>query len=282
MGERGKLVPLQRGLFDPVVANQGGLVLSLFPGIDLLGRAFRSQGFTVVEGPELLFGGDVREFRGIAGRFDGVIGGPPCQDFSRRRRVPPTGYGVAMLGEFLRVVAECNPVWFLLENVPGVPDVKIAGYAVQRFDLTDRECGGEQLRSRHFQFGHCDGFIIRPKRLQHMPRGKGAFAPAVLCRSEKRGEGYAVACRRQGLAEPIKLPFPTALKRKMVGNAVPLKMGLAVAEAVTRPGPVTVFDCLCLCGRMVIPPRTHALPSCRKRMERRRRAPRQVVTFPGA
>jgi DNA (cytosine-5)-methyltransferase 1 len=55
------------------------LVLSLFPGIGLLDRAFKAEGFTVVLGPDVLWGGDIREFRPPAGRFDGIIGGPPCR-----------------------------------------------------------------------------------------------------------------------------------------------------------------------------------------------------------
>lgn len=55
------------------------LVLSLFPGIGLLDMAFCEEGFCVVRGPDLLWGGDIRKFHPPAGRFDGVIGGPPCQ-----------------------------------------------------------------------------------------------------------------------------------------------------------------------------------------------------------
>jgi len=50
------------------------LVLSLFPGIGLLDMAFELEGFTVVRGPDLLWGGDVRRFHPPPGRFDGVIG----------------------------------------------------------------------------------------------------------------------------------------------------------------------------------------------------------------
>ena len=39
-----------------------GLVLSLFPGIDLLGMAFEEEGFTVVRGPDLIWGGDIKRF----------------------------------------------------------------------------------------------------------------------------------------------------------------------------------------------------------------------------
>jgi hypothetical protein len=66
-----------------------GLVLSCFPGIGLLDRAFEEEGFCVVRGPDLLWGGDIRTFHPPAGRFDGVIGGPPCQLFSSFRHLNP-------------------------------------------------------------------------------------------------------------------------------------------------------------------------------------------------
>ncbi len=64
------------------------LILSLFPGIDLLGRAFEETGFCVVRGPDLITEGDIRSFSPPTSRFDGVIGGPPCQDYSRLNRSP--------------------------------------------------------------------------------------------------------------------------------------------------------------------------------------------------
>ena len=48
-------------------------ILSLFPGIDLLGRGFELEGFCVAPGPDLLWGGDIRSFHPPAGRFDGAI-----------------------------------------------------------------------------------------------------------------------------------------------------------------------------------------------------------------
>src|SRR5689334_12026263 len=52
-------------------------------GIGLLDMAFEDEGFTVVRGPDLLWGGDVKRFHAPSGHFVGVIGGPPCQAFCR-------------------------------------------------------------------------------------------------------------------------------------------------------------------------------------------------------
>lgn len=45
----------------------GPLILSLFPGIGLLDMAFEEEGFCVVRGPDLLWGGDIRRFHPPAG-----------------------------------------------------------------------------------------------------------------------------------------------------------------------------------------------------------------------
>lgn len=129
------------------------LVLSIFPGIDMLGKGFEEEGFCVVRGPDLIWGGDIRSFHVPPGKFTGIIGGPPCQDFSNARRTAPTGNGLAMLNEFERIVLEASPQWWLLENVERAPDITIDGYITQRLDLNARECGMIQHRRRHFQIG---------------------------------------------------------------------------------------------------------------------------------
>lgn len=52
------------------------LVLSLFPGIDILGRGFESLGFCVVRGPDKMWDSHIEDMHLPSGRFDGVIGGP--------------------------------------------------------------------------------------------------------------------------------------------------------------------------------------------------------------
>lgn len=139
------------------------LVLSLFPGLELLDRAFREAGFCVVAGPDRLLGGDIRDFHVPRGRFDGVIGGSPCQSFSalanlvRAKGLEPR-FG-NLIPEFERVVVEAAPAWFLHENVPRAPVPKPEGYSVQDFVICNSAVeaedgfGQEQERVRRFTFG---------------------------------------------------------------------------------------------------------------------------------
>lgn len=134
-----------------------GLVLSLFPGIGLLDRAFEVEGFTVVRGPDVIWGGDIRTFHPPPGRFDGVIGGPPCQSFSalanlvRAKGLEPA-FG-NLIPEYERVVSEAEPRWFLMENVRAAPVPVVPKYAVTSFLLDNAWLGEEQMRMRRFSFG---------------------------------------------------------------------------------------------------------------------------------
>lgn len=253
-------------------------VLSIFPGVGLLDRGFEEEGFVVVRGPDLLWGGDVRRFVPPRGVFAGVIGGPPCQDFSSARRRPRTldGYGASMLREFVRVTDQAGPLWWLLENVDGVPDVRIDGYGWQRLDVDAGWFSGVR-RLRHVQFGHRDGVSI------DVPRGRvveGAEHAALAC----DGRTFEELRRLQGLPEDFDLPgFTLDGKRAAVGNGVPLCMARELARAVRRvtelalrrdppaTPAVTRRSCGCGCGREVRGMHVYVGATCRKRAERRRR-----------
>lgn len=139
------------------------LILSLFPGIGLLDMAFELESFCVVRGPDVLWGGDIRRFHAPAGRFDGIIGGPPCQMFSSLARlVEANGHKTRfgnLIPEFERCVREAAPLWFLMENVEAAPVPSIAGYGIRPIILDnsmlagDDGFGQEQRRVRRFSFG---------------------------------------------------------------------------------------------------------------------------------
>ena len=251
------------------------LVLSLCPGIGLLDRAFAAAGFCIVQAADKITGGDVRDFRGVPGRLDGIVAGPPCQGFSAANsyRKDDDHYSVQnsrdMLQQTCRIITECQPEWFLIENVPRVPYVRIAGYTVQRIPITDQECGGVQLRSRHVQFGSRSGHVIRPERVNDSSRNRKKGRPAkALTTKTERWKDFPDVCRRQGLETPIELPGWTRIaKVKAVGNGVPLRMGRALAAAIVdRAGPRD-SDCLCGCGRQVSGKQLTATASCRKRKQ---------------
>lgn len=264
-------------------AGASQLVLSVFPGIDLLGRGFEALGFCVVRGPDLLWGGDIRYFHPPGGRFDGVIGGSPCPDFSRARRASPSGDGVAMLAEFRRVVVEAPPLWWLLENVPGVPDVLVDGYSHQRLDLDPRDFGGLQRRPRHFQFGHATGLrLVIPRPAARARRGQTLVAifsdlpnnrlqDSACLASRSGGRDWARFCELQGLPRDFDLPGLTlAAKYRAVGNGVHVGVAQALAAAVLCPVTVDARLCACGCGRPVLGRAVAAGPACRKRLQRRR------------
>lgn len=260
------------------------LILSVFSGIDLLGKAFQLESFCVVSAGDLITGQDIRNFHAPKGRFDGIIGGSPCQDFSMARRTAPTGYGVLMLNEFRRVVMGTQPTWFLLENVPQVPDLVVEGYSVQRFNLNASECGLNQNRNRCFQFGSKAGLILE---IQRDPK-PSKTAPCAMASEGARVERrtWSAFCQLQGLPTDYDLSeLHTAAKYRAVGNGVPIPMGRRVAQAVKvateSNNPLKMASCrvcACGCGRLLGSDvrMKCATPACRKRLQARRSAKRCV------
>ncbi len=233
----------------------------------------------MVSAGDILWGRDVREFTPARHIFTGVIGGSPCQDFSKARRSPPTGQGVQLVKEFARVVEQSAPEWFLLENVPGGPDCDVPGYFVQRLNLNASECGVAQNRLRCFQFGSRDGVGLVIAR-SDKPETVG---PCVMASEGKRGarRTWPDFCALQGLPRDFTLPgLSQAMRYKLVGNGVPVAMAKTVAMAIVRRHDTRDLKvCVCDCGRPLKNNETMATPACRKRMQRKRDA--EIVTKPG-
>lgn len=239
------------------------LVLSLFPGIGLLDMAFEEEGFCIVRGPDRLWGGDIKRFHPPAGKFDGVIGGPPCQAHSSLVHVVRAVWGdgsVAedLIPEFERCVREAAPAWFLMENTPRAPLPAVDGYAVREVLINNRWLGHVQNRTRRFSFGTPDGraLTIEVAALEAFhwepavcstaggrrhsvaiggsgkPKGNQSTDPA----KQRRIRPIEEESELQGLPRDFlaDAPFTAQGKREVIGNGVPLPMGRAVAKAVRR------------------------------------------------
>ena len=225
------------------------LVLSLFPGIGLLDRAFEEEGFCVVRGPDLLWGGDVRRFHPPSRKFDGVIGGPPCQVHSGMADLNPLAgrkHG-DQIPEFERCVAEARPSWFVMENVPRAPVARVTGYLTKAVLVQDVAVGGDTTRERRFTFGSHrfpECFYVEELAL-HRPDPEltvlAGHGPAAGQRVRGiEGRTWQDCARLQGLpAEWIATIAENAILtvhgyKKVIGNGVPLPMGRAIAKAVKR------------------------------------------------
>jgi DNA (cytosine-5)-methyltransferase 1 len=229
------------------------LVLSLFPGIGILDRAFEEEGFCVVRGPDLLWGGDIKRFHPPKGRFEGVIGGSPCQCFSQLAHlVRHNGYepGENLVPEFERVVAEAAPAWFVMENVIQAPIPSVAGYVVDPSLLDARWLGEKQSRMHRFSFGSHAGLRLhyqttvfeaidfeRRVLAKHdaLPRLRRARDGSLKQRNKPNTpRTIPEALELQGLPRDFfeESPFTVAMQRRMLGNAVPMSMGPALAGAI--------------------------------------------------
>lgn len=258
------------------------LVLSVFHGADLLGRGFEEENFCVVRAGEIDLGFDVRKLRLLPGRFDGIIAGSPCQEYSllnrNRRHAPQTicdCYGCQMMSEYARLVAEGKPLWFLHENVPTVPDLKIEGYTIQRFNLNARECGVQQNRLRSFQFGSADGRQLVLHRDESQTDFQRCVTPSEATKGKSRRR-LTKFYELQGVNEDIQFPyFKRSEIYKVIGQGVPVPMARLNARAIRESATADFLStshklCICGCGRIVTGWKKQANAACRKRMQMKR------------
>ena len=221
------------------------LVLSLFPGIGLLDMAFEEEGFCVVRGPDLLWGGDIRSFHPPAGVFDGVIGGPPCQVHSTASKISGTPEA-DLIPEFVRCALEADPSWVVMENVRSVAGHPALPKDWHPVKLRDWDCGGETARVRFFwMWPH---YMLAPS-----PR-PGKPACSVMASTWRRGPSDSPNVKAKGwlpgnmsVEEYGRLQGAPAVAQRLVahrsskafaihvlGNGVPLPMGRAVARETKR------------------------------------------------
>lgn len=217
------------------------LVLSLFPGADLLGMAFESQGFCVVRGPDILLGGDVRKFHAVAGKFDGVIGGPPCKIFSTAL-LGGSASTPNLIPEYVRIVKEAQPKWWVMENVVSAYDPDLPDWKKIVFDAHD--VGANQHRYRGFWSNltlKIDFCRLNQKRTDPWPTvlaSEHKYGPREkksTKASRKVGRRMTIEEVNEAMGLPVDFKTPALsieMQYEVRGNGVPLQMGKAVAKAV--------------------------------------------------
>jgi DNA (cytosine-5)-methyltransferase 3A len=88
--------------------------------------------------PDIIRVGDVVRLE-VEGQVDLLIGGSPCTDLSiaKKDRKGLEGDKSCLFWEFVRIKKECNPQWFVLENVASMPKADR--------DIITREIGVEPV-----------------------------------------------------------------------------------------------------------------------------------------
>lgn len=167
-------------------------VIDLFCGAGGLSEGFKEAGFTSILGIDHnkaaleTFAHNHKEAKTILGEIEDIskedikkqignqkvhliIGGPPCQGFSMAGRRNPTDPRNRLVQEFLRIVKEFRPEFFVIENVQGFRTMtdkkgklvleivnelaKESGYYVQAYFLNSKDYGVAQKRKRMFLIG---------------------------------------------------------------------------------------------------------------------------------
>ena len=229
--------------------NPSPLVLSLCPGIDLLGVAFEIAGFTVVRGPDPILGQPgIETFHTPAGRFDGIIAGDPCQAHSAARNGKTSLPSAPDLREHVaRVIAEAKPTWWLTENTERAPAIDVAQYQSQTRVLYAWELGVDQRRPRQFTIGAVDlPLLLWPKgeRTNNpLPTAtaRGLFTSSRIGKSgawaneTRRSTPWKLLLKQFGLPPDWDIKYMTREGiRAAIGNAVPIPVGLSLAATIAR------------------------------------------------
>lgn len=182
--------------------SNGLRVIDLFCGCGGLSRGFRDAGYDVLAGydnwqpaidtyngnlPETAFKLDlsdvdeaIKVIDAANYSIDGIIGGPPCQDFSTAgKRIE--GARADLTEKYAQIVSYFKPRWFLMENVARAEHAaafkraldifSAAGYGVTYHVVNAALCGVPQNRKRLITVGFLeDNFEneFEPFLLKHL------------------------------------------------------------------------------------------------------------------
>jgi DNA (cytosine-5)-methyltransferase 1 len=245
--------------------------LSLYSGAGGLDLGFGRAGFRTLWANELdihaaatyaanldgrMHRGDVLTIDVPALEVDVVIGGPPCQSFSRIGRMDPHDPRGRHVDRFLSVVDRLSPRAFVLENVAHLAEgsrwretrmqlkseaIRL-GYTTEIFVLDASHFGVPQARRRMFMIGVRGGRPIEPKPTTAAapPSVRAAFAelpPFGAPGNDRASTARIVPAKHpvlrpsafdgsllfNGSGRPLRLDRPAkSLTASMGGNATPI------------------------------------------------------------
>lgn len=141
----------------------------------------------ICEDIRALSGRDLLEAAGKKQDFevDLIAGGPPCQGFSNAGLKDPDDPRNTLIGEFIRIVEEIRPRFFLMENVEGLKNLhkgrlfekvlerfEETGYSIKWKVLFAADYGVPQMRKRLFIIGSRDAENFNFPKPTHHSREK--------------------------------------------------------------------------------------------------------------
>ena len=122
-------------------------------------------------------------------KIDVIIGGPPCQGFSVQRRGDDNDLRNNLVLEYIRMIIDIKPKFFVMENVGGllskrgvpyynqlVERLEAVGYVIQKAKLTASDFGVPQSRKRVFVVGE---YTVKEKAIFEFPKPSGTQARTV-------------------------------------------------------------------------------------------------------
>lgn len=189
--------------------------------------------------------GDITKIDGskYRGAVELIVGGTPCQDFSiAGKRAGMAGERSGLAREFVRILSEVRPRWFVWENVPGVFSTNCGrdfgtflgaldgcGYSCAWRVLDAQFFGVPQRRRRVFVVGHLGDW--RPAAAVLFEResvcghpAKGGQEGASVAATLTRGSGSNYNKDKTYIAIPINTQV--ALRHRALGEGTGLGIGM--------------------------------------------------------
>lgn len=134
--------------------------------------------------PDIVHVGDIRKLNGFS-NIDLLIGGSPCQDLSiaKANRKGLKGERSGLFWEYVRILKEVKPEYFILENVASMPKEAQVEITMTLFNIPpimiDAALVSAQRRKRLFWVGKRVGDTYEQVSIEQ-PEDKGIFLKDIL------------------------------------------------------------------------------------------------------